>query len=177
MKYREDKTLKLLKKLIEERLDLKLMEHTRRADYVYARALFYGLAYNTQCYSLSTIGKYLGKDHATVLHSIKNVLPQVLKVEYYIKIYNELRVFINIGGVDSVKTHEDGVVNLYREIKRQSEQIEALSVQIVKMKINHESVHEAFNGLSNEESEDLVAKMNLHSKVIKAQRSMNEQIS
>ena len=82
-KFREDKLLKLLQKLVEDRLGIDLMKNTRRTNYVYARALFYGLAYNTNAYSYASIGNYVGKDHATVLHSIKKVLPHVLQNEFH----------------------------------------------------------------------------------------------
>ena len=85
--------------------------------------------------------------------------------------------FIGENEKESVKTHEDGIVNLYSEIKKQNEKIEQLSLQVVKMKVNNTLVHEAFSGLTEEESKILADKMNLHSKVIKTQRHMNERSS
>ena len=177
MKFNEDKRLRLLARVIEDRLGVDLKNNSRHISFVYARALFYSLAYSTKSYSYSSIGKYVGRDHATVLHGINNVLPQALKIETYRKIYDELRVFIKDEDNNLLRTHEDGIVNLYTEIRKQNKIIEELSLQVVRMKIKNSIVDEAFKDLTPDESEELLDKMNLHSKVIRNQRNMNERSS
>lgn len=46
---------------------------TRKRDYVEGRALFYVIARNKTNYSLTCLGEYLNKHHATVIHAINNV--------------------------------------------------------------------------------------------------------
>ena len=70
--------LETLQKVIESRLDIKLKKNTRKKEYIFARALFYALAYDGKRFTYTTIGKYMGKDHTTFLHSINNVFPQIM---------------------------------------------------------------------------------------------------
>ena len=52
--------------------------NVRFKDYVYGRTLYYGLCRKHTNYSYSSIGRSVKKDHATVLHSLKNLERDVI---------------------------------------------------------------------------------------------------
>tara|TARA_R100000541_G_scaffold39136_1_gene46972 strand:- start:5296 stop:5625 length:330 start_codon:yes stop_codon:yes gene_type:complete len=60
-------------KTINETLEVDIRSKTRRREVVYSRFIFYHLMRNKlhRSYSLATIGAFLKKDHATVLHGLK----------------------------------------------------------------------------------------------------------
>lgn len=71
-------TLEKLIDVVGEELKINLRENSRRRDVVVARAVYYQLAFkDLRLATLTRIGKSLGKDHATVLHGIKTVIPML----------------------------------------------------------------------------------------------------
>ena len=71
-------TLEKLIDVVSEELKINLRENSRRRDVIVARAIYYQLAFKDLRISSSTqVGKALGKDHATVLHGIKTVIPML----------------------------------------------------------------------------------------------------
>lgn len=51
----------------------------RRRPYIIARTIYYGLAKKYTNCSLNTIGQHIGKNHATVLHSLNNLEMEIIK--------------------------------------------------------------------------------------------------
>jgi len=166
--------LETLQKVIESRLDIKLNKNTRKKEYIFARALFYALAYDGKRFTYSTIGKYMGKDHATVLHSIKNVFPQIMFNNRYKRIYDELSLIVG-EGVDekTLITHQDGIYNLYQEMQKKDEIIQNLSLKLILAEKVNDRVADVLKGLTHEETETLLDKMILTSKVIRNHRMMD----
>lgn len=72
-------TLKNIYKYVNKKLDIDIKEDTRKRKYAEGRALYYGLAKSLTKETLGTIGNYLGRDHTTVIHGIKNILPIIDK--------------------------------------------------------------------------------------------------
>jgi len=62
--------LDIIRKAVETSTGLDLMKITRQTEYVKARNLFYHFA-RAQGQTFYAIGKYLNKDHATIMHGIK----------------------------------------------------------------------------------------------------------
>lgn len=166
--------LETLQKVIESRLDIKLNKNTRKKEYIFARALFYALAYDGRRFTYSSIGKYMGKDHATVLHSIKNVFPQIMFNNRYKRIYDELSLIVG-EGVDekTLITHQDGIYNLYQEMQKKDETIQKLSLKLILAEKLNDRVADVLKELTHEETETLLDKMILTSKVIKNHRMMD----
>lgn len=80
-KYRE---------IVERHTQVKLNKLTREFDYVFARACYYYLCRNFGEMSFSKIGKSVNKNHATVMHSLKE-LPYIIKHDLVrSKIYNKI---------------------------------------------------------------------------------------
>ena len=64
---------KIIRNKVEEELNIDLENICRRREYVYARALYFGLCKELTKDSLDFIGSTLDKNHATVLHNINNI--------------------------------------------------------------------------------------------------------
>ena len=80
-KYRE---------IVERHTQVKLNKLTREFDYVFARACYYYLCRNFGEMSFAKIAKSVNKNHATVMHSLKE-LPYIIKHDSVkSKIYNKI---------------------------------------------------------------------------------------
>ncbi|QDP55107.1 MAG: putative bacterial DnaA helix-turn-helix protein [Prokaryotic dsDNA virus sp.] len=66
---------------VQDRTGLDLQTKSRERSYVYARAVYFYLCREYTPLSTKKIGESLGKDHATVLHAIKKVIPIILRHE------------------------------------------------------------------------------------------------
>lgn len=68
---RNEKTLKEIRKVVEQEFNLNINKKIRSNEYVYARAVYYKLCKVITQAPLADIGKTLNKNHATVLHGIR----------------------------------------------------------------------------------------------------------
>ena len=76
---------------VSNEFGIDITKRTRKREYLYARAVYFKLAKDIFRRSLTDIGKDIGLDHATVLHSINNVFPTMQMFEpAIIKRYNKL---------------------------------------------------------------------------------------
>jgi hypothetical protein len=76
---------------VSKEFGIDITKKTRKREYLYARAVYFKLAQDIFRRSLTSIGKDIGLDHATVLHSINNVYPTIQMFEPgIIKTYNKL---------------------------------------------------------------------------------------
>ena len=66
-------TSKLVKEIVEDYYKLKIDSKTRQRKYVEARAVYYKLLRENSRMSLQAIGKTMKRDHATVLHSLRQI--------------------------------------------------------------------------------------------------------
>ena len=73
----------------------KIPEVSRKRKYVIYRHAFFVAARKHSTLSLATIGKILNKDHATVLHGIKNHEMNYRYDRYYHNIYNVIEAKIS----------------------------------------------------------------------------------
>jgi len=74
-------TLTEIQDYVQNQTGLDLTIKSRKRDYVYARAVYFYLCREYTPFSTEKIGDSLGKDHATVLHAIKKVIPIILRHE------------------------------------------------------------------------------------------------
>ena len=66
-------TSKLVKEIVEDYFKLKIDSRTRQRKYVEARAIYYKLLRENSRMSLQAIGKTMNRDHATALHSLRQI--------------------------------------------------------------------------------------------------------
>lgn len=63
---------KYIKKEINKYFNIKIENETRQREYVEARMIYYWICYYFTNMNLTQIARTLGKNHATILHSIRN---------------------------------------------------------------------------------------------------------
>lgn len=83
---------KIIRNKVEEHLNIDIETPTRKRDYVYARALYFGLCRELLNMGLAQIGDTLGFDHATVLHHTRNTFKNLFlwKEMKYIEAYHKI---------------------------------------------------------------------------------------
>tara|TARA_R110000822_G_scaffold146658_2_gene285787 strand:+ start:444 stop:896 length:453 start_codon:yes stop_codon:yes gene_type:complete len=70
--------LKFLKDIVERHLDIKISTPSRKFEFIFARSCYYYLCRKYAKSSFAKISKSVNKNHATVMHSLKE-LPFILK--------------------------------------------------------------------------------------------------
>ena len=85
----ETKILDEIKDMVNAELSVDILQKNRKQEVVYARALFCRLAYLNTHHSFSSIGQYIGRNHATVLHAVRNIFPMFEKQSTMFKMYLE----------------------------------------------------------------------------------------
>lgn len=71
-------TIKQLADFVSKETGLEIRTQSRKNKYVIARAIFYDIAYNEKAMgSLEQIGKEVDRDHASVLYSLRTIVPQM----------------------------------------------------------------------------------------------------
>lgn len=80
-----------LQRLVEKSVGFSILLNKRTMEMVEARSVYYKVCREKLNMSYQAIGNTLNKDHATVMHSIKNVFPAL---EFYnpklMELYNDL---------------------------------------------------------------------------------------
>ena len=59
-----------IKHFVEAELKINISRNTRKREYVYARAIFFKLCKEFSHQTLSKIGEFVGRDHASVIHGL-----------------------------------------------------------------------------------------------------------
>ena len=70
--------LKYFKDIVERHLEIKISTPSRKFEYIFARACYYYLCRKYTKSSFAKISSTLNKNHATVMHGLKE-LPYILK--------------------------------------------------------------------------------------------------
>lgn len=108
---------------------LDITSKCRDSEHVNARAIYYDIAYNKlRLGSLTSIGKSVNRDHATVLHSINNVFPHLKR--YYRQSYGQYKEVLDRlvidENFDASKTTEErleDITDKYNELLAKYEEL------------------------------------------------------
>jgi len=102
------KMLEVIRKAVETITNCDVVERTRQREYVQARSIFYRFARDNK-QTLQAIGKFLKRDHATVMHSLKKFEQDVEYDSLFRANYNAVKDIL--GNLD-VKECEDATETL-----------------------------------------------------------------
>ena len=102
------KMLEVIRKAVETITNCDVVERTRQREYVQARSIFYRFARDNK-QTLQAIGKFLERDHATVMHSLKKFEQDVEYDSLFRANYNAVKDIL--GNLD-VKGCEDATETL-----------------------------------------------------------------
>lgn len=116
--------LQIILNEVNEFLNIDIKKKTRKREYVYGRFIFYKLAkeFNASC-SFTQIGKFLGKNHATVLHGTKE-LNNIIKYKQdpkLIECYNTLLIrlkSLKFVSIDASTIRTQMIVNNQKNMRK-----------------------------------------------------------
>lgn len=125
-----------LKKVIQEITGVDINEVSRKREIIEARAVYYKILKQIdKKKSLKSIGASVGKDHATVLHSLKNYdmfeqfnpTLKLFRSEILTKLnYKSPESIIDINNQDMITSLQIEIVNLNQQIENLQEKINEL---------------------------------------------------
>lgn len=125
--------LKHIREQMEKMVGYPLNINSRKRDVIYSRSIYFALAKDIagERYTLEVIGESLGKDHSTVIHSLRNTFEHAMESNFHRDMYYTIKdsnksIFNNKGArrngarntreyVSGLKKHID---SLYKENDR-----------------------------------------------------------
>lgn len=149
--------LETIKDYIEANIKVSLKKKTRARDMCYARAVYYKLAKRYTVQSLSSIGKLVGRDHATVLHGLKLFDEAVMYSEPLKIVYDSFSINVENKNLEDADSNMLDIKNLAEQNKRLKRKVfkQNLEIDILKkQKIEPTNKTEEFIGLINSVDED-----------------------
>ena len=91
IEIKECTKLKAIRNEVVNKLNADITKKNRNRELVYGRAVYYKLCKNLTSHSLTDIGSFIYKDHATVLHGLKVFETFELNNDYYyLEAYEEM---------------------------------------------------------------------------------------
>jgi hypothetical protein len=149
--------LETIKDYIEANIKVSLKKKTRARDMCYARAVYYKLAKRYTVQSLSSIGKLVGRDHATVLHGLKLFDEAVMYSEPLKIVYDSFSINVENKNLEEADSNMLDIKNLAEQNKRLKRKVfkQNLEIDILKkQKIQPTNKTEEFIDLINSVDED-----------------------
>lgn len=152
--------IEYLKKIVEEVTGCDVNEKTRKREVVEARMIYYSILVDYARFTLTKIGKSVGKDHATVLYNYRQskfIIPQdKILNKKYLKIRNKFLGIIEEEEeeqeVDLNKENAElksALAELQNEMAILKEDLKKLSSNSIKPKNQQTKVYYASEGISD----------------------------
>ena len=108
---------------VENQLNIDLKKTRKKTnDMVFARTVFYYICREYLGIGSQKTGAFVNKDHATVLHSMKNILPQIKTINPYKRIIEKIDAMFS-----------------YEEIKNK-QQDESFSLELTAYKVENDAL-------------------------------------
>ena len=120
--------LETIKDYIEANIKVSLKKKTRARDMCYARAVYYKLAKRYTVQSLTSIGKLVGRDHATVLHGLKLFDEAIMYSEPLKVVYDSFSINVENKNLEDADSNMLDIKNLAEQNKRLKRNINTLKI-------------------------------------------------
>lgn len=163
-----------IKRIIEDEIGERIDTKNRRRDLTYARAVYCRVGRDMNM-SLSAIGKVINRDHATVLHTLRNVYPFAQKEVYYNNLYESISEVMMLEQAENVRKTDEENKREFSLVKRLSNKVielqkknDSLKHQLLVLTKNERNFTQLFEGLREEDVEEVYNKMSIFVKVIKS---------
>ena len=161
--------LKRLRKLIEKDFGNRIDGKTRTRDLSYARAVFCKVAreHLPELYSLQTIGNEINRNHATVMHNIKNVFDHAVSEERFRTMYANL---VEYYGADKKAKHEtlQSIKSSSQQLKELEFDYRTLQQRYNNLANNNKIINDMIEGLNEEDIKEVYDKLSLFVKAMKS---------
>jgi len=149
--------LETIKDYIEANIKVSLKKKTRARDMCYARAVYYKLAKRYTVQSLTSIGKLVNRDHATVLHGLKLFDEAIMYSEPLKVVYDSFSINVENKNLEDADSNMLDIKNLAEQNKKLKRKVfkQNLEIDILKkQKIEPTNKTEEFIDLINSVDED-----------------------
>ena len=172
------KMLEVIRKAVETITNCDVVERTRQREYVQARSIFYRFARDNK-QTLQAIGKFLKRDHATVMHSLKKFEQDVEYDSVFRANYNAVKDVL--GNLD-VKGCEDATETLLEAYEMRNtyliEQNTELRAKLSRL-TSDDTINELLTGLPEERiqyfiSNQLKSFVNIEKAILKRDEAQRE---
>jgi hypothetical protein len=105
MEIKSNISISQIKVQVSKELGLSLNRNTRRREYVYARAIYFKLCREFSHATLTSIGKSVNRDHASVLHGLFVFDVIALHKDTILSSYTKIRNELLIQSDDDLKKY------------------------------------------------------------------------
>lgn len=160
-----------IKRIIENEVGERIDTRNRKRMVTYARAVFCQLGRDLN-FSYDAIGSVINKDHATVMHNVKNIFPFSQKEYYYRNLYEtarHLKYFKEDREAQAeVKQEFNALMELSKKIDELQKERDALSFKLMLLQRDESKFISLFDGLQEHEIEEVYNKMTIFVKAIKS---------
>ena len=117
IEIKESSKLKAIRNEVVNKFNADITKKNRNRELVYGRAVYYKLCKNLTSHSLTDIGSFICKDHATVLHGLKVFETFELKNDYYyLNAYEEMFNKLKLNYAINIKNPRDLKTKYYKYI-------------------------------------------------------------
>lgn len=99
--------MKSIRNIVEKHFGIDISNKTRKFEYVFARACYYKICRDFGGYQYNKIAKTLNKNHATVLHALKEIEFMAKHDKVYLKKYNSLMRKFNVDMFSALNNNKD----------------------------------------------------------------------
>jgi hypothetical protein len=156
-----------VKRIVENEIGERIDTRNRTRYLTYARAVYCKTGRDMGL-SLSAIGKEIKRDHATVLHSLNNIFDFAMQDPYYRRLYQTLSVVFQSEQTEEVKKEDfDAVLKLSEKVEELQKDNDSLRHKLLLLKQDENNFSKLFEGLTNEEVDEVYNKLNIFVKAIK----------
>jgi len=117
IEIKECTKLKAIRNEVVKKLNADITKKNRNRELVYGRAVYYKLCKNLTSHSLTDIGSFIYKDHATVLHGLKVFETFELNNDYYyLEAYDEMFNKLKLNYAINIKNSKDLKTKYYKYV-------------------------------------------------------------
>jgi phenylacetate-coenzyme A ligase PaaK-like adenylate-forming protein len=156
-----------IKRIVENEIGERIDTRNRTRYLTYARAVYCKTGRDMGL-SLSSIGKEIKRDHATVLHNLNNIFDFAMQDPYYRRLYQTLSAVFQIEQTEEVNKQDfDAVLKLSEKVEELQKENDALRHKLLLLKENENGFSHLFEGLTKGEVDDVYNKLNIFVKAIK----------
>jgi DNA-binding transcriptional ArsR family regulator len=156
-----------IKRIIENEIGERIDTRNRRRDLTYARSVFCQLGRDMGL-SYSAIGQVLNRDHATTMHNVKVILPFALREKYYKGMYETLKTLTYGEKEEASQESFDMIKELSNKVEALQKDNDAMRYKLMLLSKDRENFNALFEGLNEEEIDEVHNKMSIFVKAIKS---------
>ncbi len=178
------KEVQRIENYINGALDIDIQEPTRKRDIVEGRFLYAAIAKKCTNLSLEKIGKHIGKDHATIIHSLK-VYNAVLSKKYKSLFDTYYFNYLVRKEREVSEDQESDELKQLKEIRSLKAKVEILNVKLSDAEVenitlnlkltNHKPFLSDYYDLSEEDQELVKIRMDAIIKMLPSKQKRKEE--